>query len=111
MRAHPGLSIVEVLVALMLVTIALLGMAGSTTLALRQVNDAASRRAATHGALTRFGVLAAEGCLRATADPQRGIREHWIVTGDANFARISDTLAWTSPRGPRVISLDFAFAC
>ena len=113
--ARAGLSVVEVIVALMLVTIALLGMAGSTALALRQVTDAAVRRAATDRAVSRMAVLASQGCVRASSgaisDSTRGVRERWVVSGSPGFARVSDTITWTSPRGPRTWTLDSAFPC
>jgi hypothetical protein len=115
MRARPALSVIEVLVALMLITIALLGMAGSTALALRQITEAGGRRIALHSALTRFGMLAAEGCLRASSgvrtDSVSGLREHWIVVGSQGFAQITDTVEWRSVRGTRVMALESAFTC
>jgi Tfp pilus assembly protein PilV len=114
--SRPGLSVVEVLVALMLVTIALLGMAGSSALALRQVTEGTARRRAVGSAASRLARLAAAGCARATSgtlsDSTTGTREHWIVVaGGGGFASIADTVAWSSPRGPRAITLQSAFPC
>jgi Tfp pilus assembly protein PilV len=104
-----------VLVALMLITIALLGMAGSTTLALRQVTDAAGRRSATHSAVSRLGALASQGCSHATSgsviNAVQGQREHWTVVASATFVRVIDTVVWSSPRGTRTLSLESAFPC
>ncbi len=115
MSNRRGLSIVEVMVALVLITIALLGMAGSVAIAVRQITDANGRRIAVHDARTRFGVLAAEGCLRATSgirsDTVTGLREHWIVSSDARFGYVTDTIVWNSPRGARSLTVQSAFAC
>src|SRR4051812_48405171 len=93
-----GLSVIEVIVALMLLTITMLGMAGSTARAFRQVTDASLRRTATHTALSRISALTALGCLRASSgnytSPGGVVTEHWSVRGIGGFAQVSDTVSW-----------------
>lgn len=115
-RARPGLTVVEVLVALMLVSIGLLGIAGSTTLTLRTTIDAAHRRDAAQRAASRVALLAAAGCDRAvdgaTADAVRQVSERWTIVARANgFAIVTDSVNWTSARGVRSFSLTSAFTC
>ena len=115
-RSRPGLTVVEVLVALMLVTIGLLAIAGSTSLALRTTLDAARRHAAAQRAVSRVAQLAAAGCDRAAggadADAVRQVSERWTIVARANgFAIISDSVMWTSARGARSFSLTSAFTC
>jgi hypothetical protein len=80
-RARSALSVVEVLVALMLVSVGLLGMAGTSALSLRTARTAARERRATQRATTRLALLAAAGCGRATSGAldEADLREHWSV--------------------------------
>lgn len=102
--------------ALMLIAIGLLGISGSTALALRTTLDTAHRREAVHRATSRFSRLMAGGCARANsgaeADPTRQVTERWRVSAQANgFATITDSVSWMSARGPRSFSLSSAMAC
>ena len=115
-RSRSGLTVVEVIIALMLVSIGLLAIAGSTSLALRTTLDAAGRNAAAQRAVSRVAQLAAAGCDRAAggadADAARQVTERWTIVAQANgFAIISDSVMWTSARGARSFSLMSAFTC
>ena len=115
-RRRSGLSIVEVLVALILVTVGLLAIVGSTTLALRTTLDAAHRREAAQRAASRFSILAATGCAHATSgtnvDPARHLAEQWTVTAaSAAFATVTDSIEWMSANGLTSYSLTSAIAC
>ncbi|MEO8335300.1 MAG: prepilin-type N-terminal cleavage/methylation domain-containing protein [bacterium] len=115
-RVRAGMSLVEVIVALILVTIGLLGMAGSTALALRTAHDASQRRTATHRIVSRHSQLAAAGCTAArsgtSADPSRDLTENWYVSVQPNgFALVTDSVRWMSARGPRSFVLTSAFQC
>jgi Tfp pilus assembly protein PilV len=110
------MSVVEVLVALMLVTIGLLGIAGSTALALRTTLEAGQRREAMERTASRLARLSAEGCAPARAgmasDPRRGVTERWTVSSaNAHFASVRDSVRWMSARGPRTFLLESAIAC
>ncbi|HEX9483989.1 MAG TPA: hypothetical protein VF929_05390 [Gemmatimonadaceae bacterium] len=113
--SRAGLSVVEVLVALMIVTIALIGIAGSTSLVVRQTFDAAKRRAMAHRAHTRLGILASQGCSGATSGTftsSDGTVEHWTFgTALPAFGIVSDTITWRSGGGVRVVALNGAFPC
>ena len=110
------MTVVEVLVALMIVTVGLLGMAGSTALALRTAHDASQRRNATHRIVSRHSALAAAGCTGATAgvatDSAHAIAESWSVLVQANgFALVTDSVRWMGARGPHSFVLTTAFQC
>ena len=115
-RSRAGLSVVEVLVALMLVSLGLLGLAGSTALALRTSLDAAHRRDATQRVMSRFAILEAGGCASAragaTADSAHDLTEQWIVGARVNgLITITDSVRWMSARGRTSFTLTSAFAC
>ncbi len=115
-RERSGLSVVEVLVALVIVTVGLLGMAGSTALALRTTTDAARRRDAAQWAASRIALLAAQGCAVASSGVANasGARftEQWVVLSRADgFMTVVDTVRWSSARGARSYSLGSAIPC
>ena len=116
LRPRPGLSVVEVLVALMLLSIGLMGVAGSTALALRTTLDSAHRRDAAQRAASRIALLSAAGCTGSVTgsatDAARQVTEHWTVGSQVNgFAEVSDSVSWMSPRGARAFSLSSAITC
>ena len=111
-----GLTVVEVLVALMLVAVGLLGMAGSTALALRTTLDAARHRAVVHRAAIRISTLTATGCagLRdgSAADAAHQLTERWTVTPlGASFTAVTDSIAFMTARGPQSYTISAAVPC
>ncbi|MEO5814307.1 MAG: prepilin-type N-terminal cleavage/methylation domain-containing protein [Gemmatimonadaceae bacterium] len=115
-RRRDGMTIVEVLVALMIVSIGLLGIAGSTALALRTAHESVQRRNAMHRMVSRQSQLAAAGCSAASSgaatDSAHGIVEAWYVSVQTSgFALVRDSVRWMGPRGPRSFVLESAFPC
>jgi Tfp pilus assembly protein PilV len=115
-HARSGLSVVEVLVALMLVSVGLLGLAGSSALALRMATSAARERRAAQRAAARIARLSAEGCARATAgsrdDESGALREQWSVDRQrGEVVRLSASVGWATPRGVRTITVESALLC
>jgi Tfp pilus assembly protein PilV len=115
-RNRSGLSVVEVLIALMLVSIGLLGIAGSSALALRSTLDAAHHRHATSLATSRLAQLSATGCTLAAngsaTDAPLQIAEQWTVASRSNgFAIITDSIHWMSAQGPRTLAVTSAIIC
>lgn len=119
-RKRRGLSVVEVLVALMLVTVGLLGIAGSSTLTVRVVGDATRERAAARRAADRLAQLQSAGCVTAasgTAGDVTGnspgmLRERWIVINDGmGRTELVDSVRWNTARGERTFTLTSALLC
>ncbi len=116
---HPcrtGFTVVEVLVSLMVVSVGLLAIAGSTTLMLRTTLDLTRRRAAVQQAASRVAQLTAEGCDRASAgsltSADRQLTERWVVGLRVNgFMVVIDTVRIVGVRGVRSFSLASAIAC
>lgn len=115
-RPRSGFSVIEVLVALMVVTVGLLGIAGSTALTVRTTFDAVRRHAAAERAESRIAQLTAGGCDRAVSasavDTALQVTERWVVGARVNgFVPVTDTVRWTSARGPRTFSFSSALTC
>jgi Tfp pilus assembly protein PilV len=106
---------VEVIVAMMIVTIGLLGIAGSTALALRTTVEATRRREVVERAQSRIAQLAAAGCANASSgsatDVARSVSEQWSVRPSGSFQQITDSITWMSAHGPGTFALTSAVAC
>ncbi len=110
------MSVVEALVALMLLAVGLLAIAGSTTLALRSTLDAARTSEATQRVSSRFARLSAAGCVhaRSGSDVAAGgtLYEHWSVAAPAaGFSIVTDSVSWMSARGARAFVVTSAILC
>lgn len=110
-----GFSIVEVIVAMMIVTVGLLGIAGSTALALRTTLDATRRRDAAERAQSRLALLAATGCARASSgsatDATRQLTEQWSVRATGQFQQVTDSITWVGASGSGTFTLTTAIPC
>lgn len=110
------MSIVEVLVALVLLAIGLLGVAGNGAIAVRAAASAARERRAAQRAADRLAVLREQGCAAARSgsldDPRAALIERWTVGAVAGGAALVDVeVRWPAPAGRRVLFLRGALLC
>jgi prepilin-type N-terminal cleavage/methylation domain-containing protein len=113
---RPGFSIVEVLVALVLVTVGLLGIAGNGALAMRVAGAAARERRAAQRAADRLALLGSQGCALARSgtltDPDAALSEQWTVGASTNGVALVDAeVRWSGPTGTRRLTLGSAILC
>ena len=106
----------EVIVALMLLGIGLLGMAGSSSLSLQASSAAARERRAIQRAEGHIASLSAVGCAAATSgsrsDPLTGMDERWIVAPLANgVVAIDARVRWTASTRTGSVRLRGAVLC
>lgn len=105
-RTRRGFSLVELMVAMVLLAIGVLGLAGVSAYAVRQTNTAQARNAATLIAESRMEELRSRTCANVTAGTRtlpNGIVESWnvaainsttrSVTGRVIFTRRSGRIA------------------
>lgn len=116
MRNRRGLSIVEVLVALLIVSVGLLAMAGSSALAIRVTGAAARERRAAERAASRVSRLSAAGCASARDgsfdDVVAPLQEQWTVLPPAGgMAEVFVRVTWPASGGPRTLTLASALLC
>ena len=104
-----GMTIVEVMVAMFLLTVGLLALAGLAASASKTVRAGGIQTVASALAQSRFDSLSSVPCATlATATPTRGtattrgIRESWIVTDGRNVKRLADTVRVPGRRAPLV---------
>jgi Tfp pilus assembly protein PilV len=115
-RARSGLTVVEVLAALVVVSVGLLGMAGTATLSLRTVNAARRERQALRRLDLRQALLAAGGCTRAAggvaSDSRDSIHEQWTVAAPLGGAALVEARAvWREGGRMRAIVQRSAILC
>ena len=124
MRAAPfsgsgtrsGLTVVEVLAALVMVSVGLLGMAGTSSLALRTAAFASRERRALGRLQLRLATLAAAGCQSASsgsvAEGSDGVREEWTVGPEQRgVALVTASVAWRDGAGSRTTTARSAILC
>jgi prepilin-type N-terminal cleavage/methylation domain-containing protein len=111
-----GVSIVEVLVALVLLAVGLLGVAGNAAIAVRGSGGAARERRAVQRAGDRLAALREQGCVVARSgtltDPAAALTEQWTVGSASSGAALVDVeVRWRAPAGPRVLLLRGGILC
>ena len=115
-RARAGFSIVEVLVALVLVTVGLLGIAGNSALAIRVAGSAVRERRAVQRASDRVAIAGSRGCPAtgggALIDARDRLSERWTIDAPINGVAFVDvTVEWSAPAGIRSVLLRDAIVC
>jgi Tfp pilus assembly protein PilV len=105
-----------VLLALVLVSVGLMGVAASSALALRSAGSAARERRATRVAALRLARLAAAGCIGAQSgaalEDATGLKERWTVGAARNGAAALEVrIEWTEGAGTRALALESAMLC
>lgn len=109
-----GFTVVEVLVALVLVSVGLLAVAGASALALRAATAASLERLAVRQADRRLARLTAAGCTGAGAGTEStaGMRERWSVAGSlSGVAAVETSVEWQAGPRRRVLTLRSAVVC
>jgi prepilin-type N-terminal cleavage/methylation domain-containing protein len=115
-RARSGLTIVEVLAALVIVSVGLLGMAGTAALSLRTAAAARRERQALRRLDLRQAALTAGGCARATggaeSDPRDSVHEQWTVAAPLGGAALVEArVVWREGGRMRSIAHRSAILC
>jgi len=115
-RSRTGTSIVELLVALVLLSVGLLGVAGNAAIAMRAASAAARERRAAQRAADRVAELRARGCLAAGSgmlvDSAAALSERWTVGATTGAAVPVDVeVRWRGPSGSRTLLLRSGILC
>jgi prepilin-type N-terminal cleavage/methylation domain-containing protein len=106
-RARRGVTLIELIVALTILSIGLLGIVGVSGGIARSLGEARSDGLAAITAQARFEQLAGTQCSTltlntVTAATTRNVTERYVVTDGGNNTRsIIDSVSWTTRRGTR----------
>ena len=111
-RARQGFSLAELLVGLVLLTIGLIGTAGTATVLARHAAAALRSERATSFALSTIAELRARGCKAGAGTRTDGpITLSWEVQQAARSGRADVTVTWPHLDGSRVQRYSAAFLC
>jgi prepilin-type N-terminal cleavage/methylation domain-containing protein len=114
MRSRSGLSLVEVLVASVLLAIGVGGTLSAFTAALRLRINADAREAVAARAHDTLSWFESRSCAAAdtAADSSRdGIRESWTVRRESTFVRLSGGVAGGTGRAPVQLAIEAVRRC
>ncbi|HTK48328.1 MAG TPA: prepilin-type N-terminal cleavage/methylation domain-containing protein [Gemmatimonadaceae bacterium] len=111
-----GFTVIEVLVALVVLAAGLLTLAGSAALAIRSSAAATRERRAVQRGADRIALLRAAGCAAARSgaatDATARIAERWTVGSPAGGALfVDEEVRWVTPAGWRTVLLRGAILC
>ena len=109
--ARRGFTIVELVVAIMILAIGILGLAGSSAVITRQLGRGNLQTIASTVAQSRFDSLTSVGC--ATLAPvsgisqtgtanTRGVTERWVVSDGNDVKLVDDTIRFLGRTQPLV---------
>jgi prepilin-type N-terminal cleavage/methylation domain-containing protein len=121
-RAQAGFSIVEVLVALLVLGIGILGLSGSSAMITRMIGRGKAETHAAVAASRRVEMLrqaAHSSTPRCTAADfasggpliQDGLTESWTITPAGPVRRVRVTVTYLTVQGTRSAVLETAVAC
>ncbi|MDB4879547.1 MAG: hypothetical protein JWL60_993 [Gemmatimonadetes bacterium] len=115
-RPRTGISLVEVITALVLVAVGLMGIAGSSALMLRRATEHDLARRATRSAARRLALLSSAGCSGARSgavgSTPAGVVERWTVTvTPARAARLEVVVEWPERAARRSLVIRSAILC
>lgn len=109
-----GFTLLEVLIALVLIAVGLLALVGSTAVLVRQTAEIRARSAAVRAAANRLQRLGIATCAPASGS-QTGayaIRERWTVDVRPDGVReLRDSVTYTTPAGERSVVLRTKLPC
>ena len=94
-----GLTLVELVVAVMIFTVGLLGLASTAGVVVRQMGEGNSQTIAAQAATSRFESLRATPCLAVTggtATARYGVSEVWVRTTAPRSIIVTDTVKYTA---------------
>ena len=109
-----GFTLVELLVAIVLIDIGVLALVAGGTVVVRQANDLRRRGAAIRAASNRLEILGLLPCAatQGTIAGSPDLREHWSVSPGQNGVReVTDSVAYTLSSGSRTFTVRTKFPC
>lgn len=114
MRRRSGFTLIELVLALVLVAFGLLALVATSALVTREVGSAGTRVAAALAARNRAEWLVVTPCASlvggAVTHP-RGVREWWTVERNGNTVLLRDSVVITTPSGPKALVLQSGRVC
>ena len=110
-----GFSLIEVVVAILILTVGVLGLAATSTVVTRQIGGGAQQNTAANLAASRFEQMRARDCTTLTsagaAVTTSGVSELWTVTPDIDSRVVRDSVWYETTRGVRGFVFETTIPC
>jgi prepilin-type N-terminal cleavage/methylation domain-containing protein len=102
MTARVGFSLIEVVIAILILSVGALALAGSSAVMVRRLSDSARTAAGASVARSRIESSLAAPCSALTAGSEQilGIHSEWSVAGAQNSADIKQRVTYAARHGP-----------
>lgn len=102
-KVRHGFTLIEVIVAIVILAAGALALAGSAAVTARRMAEAARRTAAVSMARSRAESSLAFPCgsLSSGSETARGVRSEWVVSPGASSAEVSQRVSYPTFRGER----------
>jgi prepilin-type N-terminal cleavage/methylation domain-containing protein len=112
-RARGGFTLVEMIVAILILTVGVLGLAGTAMYVTRMVGGGAQQTLAAGIAQSQFEALRASSCASARSDSAvtRGISSSWTVTPVARGLDVTVRVRLVTPAGTNTRSFRSLITC
>lgn len=112
LRTRPGFTIVELLVATVLIQVGLLATVAASAVLVRTVRDEESRWVAVQLASNRIERLGAAPCVAvaASAVSGAGVHESWRMTVSSGVREVRDSVTY-GPNGAHAVLLESRSSC
>jgi prepilin-type N-terminal cleavage/methylation domain-containing protein len=103
MTMRKGFSLIELMVAIMVLTVALLGLAATSAVATQMIGGGGRHTLAASVAQSRFELLRRGSCaaLSGGTDYTRGVIESWQIDSVRTSAFVTERVTYQTRRGPR----------
>lgn len=112
--ARDGFTLVELIVAMLMLTIGLLGLAGVGAVVLKQMQGGTYQTIAASIAQSRFEQMEGDACASITsgAATVRGMAESWTATAlGARAKSVRDTVTFVGTSGTKKVGIHTVVAC
>ena len=113
MKNRRGFTLVELLVAVLLIDVGLLALVAGSAIVVRRQNELRLRGLAASAAANRIQQLMAMGCHSAAGSAlvAAGVTEQWSVSGQSGTRDLFDSVAYTFGGTSRSVVLRSRIAC
>jgi Tfp pilus assembly protein PilV len=112
--ARAGFTLLEALIAVVIINVGLLALVASTAILIRQTAEVRARSAAVRAAANRLQRLGAATCAPTSGNAAGafGIREIWSIDVQQGGVReLLDSVTYTTPSGERSVVLRTKLPC
>ncbi|MFN2602311.1 MAG: prepilin-type N-terminal cleavage/methylation domain-containing protein [Gemmatimonadaceae bacterium] len=102
MRSQVGLTLIEVVVAVLILSVGALALAGSSAVMVRRLSDGARTAAGASVGRRRIESSLAAPCSALAGGSEQifGVHSEWSVAGTQNSADIKQRVTYPARRGP-----------